>query len=94
MKWKEWPAWLKGGIIGLVIETVFLSIIFSIKCNVSEMVGGGGCSWSLNNLIDNLVHLFNEAPIVKFIALAILIVGFLIGALIGWIIGKIKSKKE
>ncbi len=93
MGWKNWPSWLKGGIIGLIVEALIFLILSIRKCDYSEMAGGGGCQWGLGILFENLSHLFHEVIIVKIIALIILFAGFLIGAIIGWIVSKIKSRK-
>jgi len=43
MGWKQWPSWLKGGLIGLVLAVVMLALLFISLVfgffNLSELFG-------------------------------------------------------
>lgn len=36
MGWKEWPAWLKGGIIGLILGIIFFLLSIFLFANPSK----------------------------------------------------------
>jgi ABC-type antimicrobial peptide transport system permease subunit len=94
MFWKNWPSWLKGGIVGFI---VFLLLSFTI----------GGSLMPIKSLVD-LINPAEEyigpegigklGPItginLLIAQLISLIVYILLGALIGHFIGKRKSKKQ
>jgi len=85
--WKNWPSWLKGGLIGgiilggiMLIRLVLSLIILIWSCK------GGHCEVP----IDPIFILVGStlSTIIYFC------IGGLIGVLIGFIIGKIKSSKK
>jgi len=81
MFWKNWPSWLKGGLIGLIIYIIyFLVVIFTIYTR--------GEQWKLGMAMGWLGSMFVTGFIITILQF------FLIGALIGWVYGKIKSKKQ
>ncbi|MBS3114557.1 hypothetical protein J4448_05640 [Candidatus Woesearchaeota archaeon] len=101
MGWKDWPYWLKGGVIAVGI--IILVIVFLVPFGESDLLGvgsvhssGGGPYWMLPFLPGFiLVLIFNPStkPLGYFLFYGTpLILYFLIGAVIGWIVGKIKSK--
>ena len=100
MSWKNWPYWLKGGVIGVILIIVFFIIIVSIS-NTSK-----GCtSWENSpyyciSIIGasfliavvtgsrNMMFLYISTGITN------IIIVFIVGSLIGLIYGKIKNRKE
>jgi len=91
MSWKNWPYWLKGGVIGLafiiLLEIINLLLSFLVIhlpfINAFENIDifslilcRGFCSGE-----NRMVQLITIWPSY-----------FIIGAIIGWIIGKIKQK--
>ena len=96
--WKNWPNWLKGGIIAVSINLILMiiAIIYALIANASR---------------DAIIYLIGLVQIPSFIAvwyasytntdslfegIIALMLGltgyFLEGVIIGWLIGKIKSK--
>jgi len=88
MGWKDWPYWLKGGIIGTVLATLIILIVGFIALSI--------CYENCPPFIKNSLFIFILPSyfLPGVIAdVAIIIWNFLIGALIGFIYGKIKSRK-
>jgi len=92
MVFKNWPSWLKGGVVGGTIYLIYVMIgfPFSLMYPVIEL---GLCGWDgsqgifdCENLILAYKILILLIPFVIFVILA-----SLIGALVGFIIGKIKQ---
>ena len=102
MNWRELPAWLKGGILGIIITILVIILLIFFGGNYYYTSDQVVPRWTLMltypteifkdifpipyNIADG--YLFNFINIIFLI-----IFYFLPGALIGWIIGKIKSKK-
>ena len=88
MSWKEWPSWLKGGIIGLIIF-VSINIIAFLLSLLATDVGGG--------IIFIFTSYFPAGYIFSFLATSlsgfinILVINALIYFIVGALIGKIKS---
>ena len=83
MSWKNWPSWLKGGLIGVIIYIIYyLIVLFTIyaRDEQGKLIIGIAMSW------------FGPMFVAGFIINISLI--FLIGAFIGWLYGKIKAKKQ
>ena len=98
MGWREWPAWLKGGVIGLIL--LILAFIVSVSC-VSLVVGPNQLSCvipALPILIGGILAEllgFQNKLVVYFIMDSVdLILYFSIGAFIGWIVGKLKNRNQ
>ncbi len=98
MGWKNWPCWLKGGVIGIGIGILIsiLEIIYWYTCsNCSEVIG-----WLTMFLALPLYIFFGDSSINNFFIefvitnLTIILDLFIIGTLIGLIVGKINSKKR
>ncbi|MCX6720906.1 MAG: hypothetical protein NTW11_03825 [Candidatus Staskawiczbacteria bacterium] len=96
---KNWPSWLKGGIILLVTFLLITIILIPFgfiggKCNAGTFFCMNIPYYSLPTILGVLVYKnfinFNSPAVAMLLAS---INYFLIGALIGWIIGKIKNKK-
>ena len=99
MVWKDWPFWLKGGLVGIFIYFLFIVFMISVYKQFFDLCGVYGCmsSWIILFSTFPINFLYNELriPGINFTYstyLAVIIQYFLIGALIGWVIGKIKSK--
>ena len=95
MGWKNWPSWLKGGIILGAIQLfisisslIFVYLIkFGIISNLDLGFAGVGVAFTLQ-----LGYLI--IPIIIGNTILYFIFGAIIGALIGWIYGKIKQRKK
>ena len=93
MGWKNWPSWLKGGIIFFFVHLI-ISIILFIFFFKGEFNFAGLFALS----IDLPLFLFgcSSSDGLTFQRFCYPIAGslfyFLIGAIIGWIYGKLKSK--
>jgi len=109
MGWKNWPSWLKGGLIGAIISllTVFPIYTYLTLINSCESYIQKIPDLEIVCNLEGIFHLIifggfltgGVLIILLIIALlfAILLIGvggFGIGALIGFIIGKIKSKNQ
>jgi hypothetical protein len=98
MGWKEWPTWLKGGVIGLILSVLFL--IGLIICASSSLGSGSyGCINFIFPLffgafMASILNIQNKFVGYFVIGFTNLIIYFLIGALIGWIVGKIKNRNK
>ncbi len=102
MSWKNWPYWLKGGIIGVGVVLI------------SSFIIGGITGIAPDNIIINLFYIFlipgiiilavmrfktygYEMPDMTFfeyvlMAVISIIPYFIIGAIIGWVYGRFKKK--
>ena len=88
MGWRNWPSWLKGGVIGISLFLLYLliSIISSDLLQLGErafvlalplfLIAGEGIGTS-----DFLLGLIFT-----------IIIYFILGAFIGWIVGKIRNR--
>lgn len=100
MGWKDWPYWLKGGLIGAVIGiicillawfrvlpilTVLLYIFIMILC-------GSGESYSITGGLLGNCSWGGKYLIFSIMTILILLVFFVVGSIIGLIVQKIKSK--
>ena len=93
MGWKDWPYWLKGGIIGLSLLLLSLLVEFLLYLPFS---GFGFLAlfygYSAEALISNPTD-FEYALYLYILPLVtVIVVYFLAGALIGWIYGLIKKR--
>ncbi len=91
MAWKNWPYWVKGGIIGFVIGIIFA--IFNLFSN--GYIGAFTLlPFLLLKILDNC---YGEGCLGLFVyygSIAFLVEFTLFGAIIGWIYGKIKKRKR
>ena len=90
-------AWLKGGVIGIIIGIIYSMVFFSCTYIFWESHAGGFCM-VLELLPVFLIMAITRSTLSNWIAFPLifilnLIIFFGIGALAGLIIGKIKSKK-
>ncbi len=109
MGWKEWPAWLKGGIILAVIHLFVFAILVYPAYLRNKNVPAQYEPWPVTMIMTIpdfpvfvllyskfAYNLFGEA-LEGFATIWIIIFGtlqwFVIGAGIGWIVEKIRGKK-
>lgn len=83
MAWKDWPAWLKGGLIGEVI-----GVVLHLLLNFGPLIIGTLTNNAQIMSMSNINISYNVIRIIVYF-----IIGSVFGALIGWIVGKIKEKK-
>jgi|WetSurMetagenome_2_1015567.scaffolds.fasta_scaffold993534_1 hypothetical protein len=105
MGWKNWPYWLKGGIIGLILMFALPLILiissFGFNCNScwNALLGLSYLATPILLPILFIISRFDgctgEACIgrIIFVIPALMGESFIIGAIIGLIAGKIKNKK-
>jgi hypothetical protein len=86
MFFKNWPYWLKGGVITIILEAIWGCLQFltlgakrGLRIYFSDMNG---------NFHVEYVYTYVFAVFLFTIAL------FFVGAIIGWIYGKIKGRKK
>ncbi|MBI5803559.1 hypothetical protein HY448_02640 [Candidatus Pacearchaeota archaeon] len=98
MGWKEWPYWLKGGILGTIIYLFFIMIAYflgKVAPDIGYMLSVIFFLYDefISYLTSPIFKLFDFIPYIGYLLFGIKILGlpFIIGALIGWIYGKIKS---
>ena len=100
MGWKNWPYWLRGGIIFSIIYLIIFIILKLIPCDSTGYLGGSCLGLGILTLvllspasgILNLLNLDNSNLISVF--LLALICYFIIGALIVSVINKFKNLKN
>ena len=101
MSWKDWPYWLKGGLIGLVSAFIIIPLLKILCPYLGYDIHGLGKNSVCNFLLITtmlmgifiyLISFRNDllSLVLFFILLGLIFFG--IGALIGRIYGKIKSK--
>jgi len=100
MSWKNWPSWLKGGLIGIVVGIVmfFIMRIEFMENNDPNPYFFGLFGFPTIFLLfiieETIIDIVPESLGTIIFPAAILIINyFIIGAVIGLIIGRIKSKK-
>lgn len=85
MGWSDWPTWLKGGVIALIlwviVFTIALIFCLSITCKSESCLF---CAY--------FTSMLNPLNFLLWGGLQALVMYFLIGAIIGWIIGMVKKK--
>ncbi|MDO8467700.1 MAG: hypothetical protein Q7S56_02015 [Nanoarchaeota archaeon] len=85
MGWKDWPAWIKGGVIGIIVLEI---VLFLISFFIIKII-----SPQNNYLYGSLTTIYTISfPPNIFLILFFVLIGFLIGAIIGWIVGKIRNR--
>lgn len=91
MTWKNWPVWLKGGLIGAIAFLAFA--ITSVITNNPFLRSVGEFLEGIYLVRALLTGTIIELKIYWFGWIYSILVWFLIGALIGRIISKVKGKK-
>lgn len=100
MGWKNWPSWVKGGVILLI-----LGLIANIFGLIIELNNDSPVTKGLGFAVVNLPALLIVTFIIRILkplglplasilsnVFVFMIIYFIIGAFIGWIYGKIKSR--
>jgi hypothetical protein len=87
MIWKDWPYWLKGGVIGLII--LLILYILAISTPSSDM--GNIFSWTILMIGIPIIRIIGDLPILFYIIFFIYF--FILGSIIGWVFGKISWGK-
>lgn len=79
MSWKDWPHWLNGGLLGVLVVflTFFLLNVFML---IRDLFFGNGPS-----------SIFYYLGALGATTFQYGIVAFVIGSLVGWIYGKMKK---
>jgi len=94
MGWKNWSYWLKGGVIGLVLEIIIVGLLTIQKYLFCKQII---CFYQVFNLAGTVCMNCNDSAdfsVSLILILGITIVSILIGSIIGWIVGKIKSRNN
>ncbi len=110
MGWKNWPAWVKGGVIGFFSVFLLILIIRFFLNSVSALGDSPGPLYLLLGKVYFIIYFIPGTLLLKIPFMGLLgyfnffgelltificsLFYFLIGALIGWIVGKIKSKNQ
>ena len=94
-KWKNWPYWLRGGAVGIIIALISFGMT-QLCQNFIATQGSSGFGLECIPLAIPWIPLW-FFPIVNFATIYFLIIGiviwFVVGSLIGLFIAYIKSKK-
>ncbi|MFH1455399.1 MAG: hypothetical protein ABIF40_00430 [archaeon] len=94
MGWKDWPYWLRGGLITLTLSLIiFLVLIIAYPSTVSAF-GAGIFVLYPAIFLGPILQIRNEVVSSLFFLIFPFLIYFLIGALGGLMVGKIKSKKD
>jgi VIT1/CCC1 family predicted Fe2+/Mn2+ transporter len=100
MIWKDWPYWLKGGIVATLIPI----LVFVVNLVIDVLVPPKGETFLFFFLIvaTPALPIFNaffkssipyNITYIIFVV-AILVMYFIVGSVIGWIVGKRKTKSR
>ena len=95
MGWKDWPVWLKGGVIGVIIELIIFIFVYTFNYFVYNHLFNY-FSKETSILIGNLIifplyiMLGLQPNWISYIVC--FMIYFLIGAIIGFIVGKIRNR--
>ncbi len=76
MGWKEWPAWVKGGVIGATPSVLYLILVLFLN----------------RNNPDGNIFTHPYGAIVLWIIIGVTLGGAFLGTLVGWIYGKIRGR--
>jgi len=102
MGWKNWPYWLKGGLIGVGIGIILavIGIIAVIERPLAgeflyfvQLIGIFGLGSFLQTDCVGEACFGNVFIALILMPIGYLIKGLLVGAITGWVVGKIKAKK-
>jgi len=96
MGWKNWPSWLKGGIIFSIIYIVLFLTLFKIDDFgiITFVFSPGLWLYGLYVLITGYgIGMDANLKYTLFVIISILC-WFIIGVIIGWIVGKIRNRNK
>src|SRR3989344_7315654 len=109
MKWRNFPYWVRGGIIGLLISLIYTTATFFLFY-LPDIAPDGGCynlcglRWIISMiyiypvyLLSDFIRLpeeFNFGSEVPIVFIGGVVMGFVFGAIVGLIIGFFKIKKR
>jgi len=101
MAWKDWPYWLKGGLIGIVVGILwlfmgmFIGNSFKVCISINQSVPPPACNLLIIFYIPavflGILGLSDQGIVTGIILTAVIY--FVLGSIIGLIVSKIKSKK-
>ena len=103
MGWKEWPMWVKGGIILFCLSSIlgildfsclihksgFECIPFEIPTLITSPFRGIFLSITYHTTSNSLVQLSQFLVILTSVLL-----WTIVGAVVGWIVGKVKERRQ
>lgn len=98
--WKNWPYWLRGGVIGGGITLIFVVLFYS--CNILDTSPGSFLClpfiitspiFPFAILFDNLDPFFHYRLPFVFVPVGSVAGWFVVCSLIGFLVGRIKSKQ-
>lgn len=90
MGWKNWPTWVKGGVIGGIISIgVFVFLFFAVALFCFPFYESAICSST--SIVSKFYFYFPNFYTIEIIGIFLLL-GFIIGAIIGGIVGKIRKR--
>ena len=105
MGWKNWPYWLRGGIVCAVLVLIVFIIsavlgYFKLGYFGQKGIGGILSYFAIFGIIISipieLIVLVTNVPIERYpnyvLYIFVIVIWFIIGALIGWIVKKIKNR--
>ena len=93
MGWKNWPYWIKGGIIFGFIPIITLFLVFIYSRELAALIFIFLFGFGVPAILDDLGYTTEIATRAVIIWGIPIIIWFIIGSVIGWIYGKIKSRK-
>jgi uncharacterized phage infection (PIP) family protein YhgE len=92
MAWKDWPTWLKGGVILMVLDVFVLILAFMGTPFDAKAYGLIATQIPVSYLYLNFSGIQNNSDLIVMSLLG-LCNWFIIGALIGFVIGKFAPKE-
>jgi len=103
MGWKNWPSWLK---LGMILTGIYIILtIILLPFGITDCGGQGLCLWTwpsigwiivypLLNLVKPSEGGFSNSIIIPIMIIVSIIFYFIFGVIISWIIGKFKKYKS
>ncbi len=100
MGWKNWPYWIRGGLLGAIITIIgyifiiMVGIGFPILFYIPDIIIALPYRFIAKSFVYNILGSNLGSYVLLFSYIIAIFPNFIIGAIIGLIIGKIKSKKQ
>jgi len=93
MKIKDWPYWLKGGVIGVSIYIIFIILILTIYKPLFDSCRHMGCNsdWIIILIGFPIILIPFQYYFMSGVSILVFFQYFLLGALLGYIYGRIKK---